>query len=83
MVEVELLTNSSFFKPMGPINTLSWNRSNGQIEGALSPRKKVCCLRDKDTIGEGDLGLTIGPQLSLRFYALDAKISTQSTLFSK
>ena len=54
MVEVGLPTNSSFFKPMGPINTLSWNRSNGQIEGALPPRKKVCCLRDKDTIGEGD-----------------------------
>ena len=86
MAEVKFPTNSSFLKPMGPINTLSWNQSKGQIEGALSPRK-VCCPRNKDRIGEGDSGSTIGPsvlaQLSARFDALDAKISAQSTLFFK
>ncbi|KAJ9709618.1 hypothetical protein PVL29_001215 [Vitis rotundifolia] len=75
MVGVEFPTNSTFLKPMGPINTLSWNRSKGQIEGALFPRKKVCRPRDKNTIGEA--------QLSARFDALEVKISTQSTLFSK
>ena len=41
MIKVEFPVNSSFLKSMGPIDTSSWNRSQGQIDGALTSRKKV------------------------------------------
>ena len=77
---VEFLANSSFLKPICSINTSFWNRSKGQIDGAIYLRKMVCHPRDKDIIGEGDstsaLGIVVLAQLSARFNALDAKITT-------
>ena len=40
-VKDEFPINFSFLKSMGPIDTSSWNRSQGQIDGALTSRKKV------------------------------------------
>ena len=84
---MEFPTNSSFLKSKGPIYTSSWNRSQGQTEDAFGPRKKMCHPRSKKKSGEDDLdsivGSTVLAQLSARFDALDAKISTQSTLFSE
>lgn len=57
-VRVEFLefpVNYSFLKPMGSINTSSWSRSQEQIEGALSSRKKVCHCRTKVQIGENQV----------------------------
>ena len=77
---VEFLMNSSFLKPIGPINTSYWNRSQGQIEGALGSKKNVCCHRAKIQIGEDPSVLA---QLWARFDSLDEKIYTQSTLLSE
>ena len=81
---VEFPVNSSFLKPMGPIDTSSWNRSQKQIEGALSSRK-VCRHIAKIKIGEGDSDATIGSsvlaQLCAKFDALDEKNFAQPTLF--
>ena len=86
-VRVEFLVNSSFLKPMGPIDTSTWNRSQGQIDGALGSRKKVYRRRAKIQIGEGDSNSTIGSnvlaELCAKFNALDEKIFSQSTLLSK
>ena len=79
-VGVEFLVNFSFLKPIGPINTSYWNRSQGQIEGALGSKKKACCRRAKIQIGEDPSVLA---QLWARFDALDEKIYTQSTLLSE
>lgn len=77
---MEFIVNSSFLKPLGPINTTSLNQSQGQITGALSSMKKVCHCRTKIQIGESDsdsaIGSSVLPQLCDRFDALDQKIST-------
>ncbi|KAJ9682570.1 hypothetical protein PVL29_018484 [Vitis rotundifolia] len=52
----------------------------GQIEGALGSKKKVCRHRAKIQIGEDPSVLA---QLWARFDALDEKIYTQSTLLSE
>ncbi|KAJ9691546.1 hypothetical protein PVL29_013658 [Vitis rotundifolia] len=51
---VEFLVNSSFLEPMGPIDSSSWNRSQGQIKGALGSKKKVCHSRAKSKFRESD-----------------------------
>ena len=87
MIKVEFPVNSSFLKSMGPIDTSSWNRSQGQIDGALASRKKVYRRRAKIQIGDGDSNSTIGSnvlaELCARFNALDEKFFAQSTLLSK
>ena len=87
---VAFLLNVYFLKPMGPINTSSENRSNGQTKGAIYPRKKICHPRENDPIGEDDTTLVVGSgvldQLIARFDALDRIfifIFAQSTFFSE
>ena len=79
--------NSPFLMPMGPIDTSSWNRRQGQIKGALGSKKKVCHSRAKRKFGESDadsdVDSTVLAELCARFDALDEKISAQSTLLSK
>ncbi|RVX08051.1 hypothetical protein CK203_014680 [Vitis vinifera] len=70
--------NSSFLMPMGPIDTSSWNRRQGQIKGALGSKKKVCHSRAKRKFGESDadsdVDSTVLAELCARFDALDEKI---------
>ena len=84
---MEFPTNSSFLKSKGLIYTSSWNRSQGETDDDFAPKKKVCRPRSKKKSSEDDLDLIVGSsvlaQLRARFNALDAKISTQSTLFSE
>ncbi|KAL6348247.1 hypothetical protein AAG906_005539 [Vitis piasezkii] len=79
--------NSPFLMPMGPIDTSSWNRRQGQIKGALGSKKKVCHSRAKRKFGESDadsdVDSSVLAQLCARFDALDEKISAQSTLLSE
>ncbi|RVW94394.1 Copia protein [Vitis vinifera] len=84
---VVFLVNSHFLVPMGPIDTSSWNRRQGQIKGALGSKKKVCHSRAKRKFGESDadsdVDSSVLAQLCARFDALDEKISAQSTLLSE
>ena len=79
--------NSHFLMPMGPIDTSSWNRRQGQIKGALGSKKKVCHSRAKRKFGESDadsdVDSTVLAEICARFDALDEKISAQSTLLSE
>ncbi|RVW89597.1 hypothetical protein CK203_036447 [Vitis vinifera] len=72
---------------MGPIDTSSWNRRQGQIKGALGSKKKVCHSRAKRKFGESDadsdVDSSVLAQLCARFDALDEKIYAQSTLLSE
>ena len=81
---VEFPVNSFFLEPMGPIDTSYWNRSQGQIKGALGSKKKVCHSRAKSKIGESDSDLVVDSsvlaQLCARLDTLDEKIFAQSTL---
>ena len=86
-VKDEFPINFSFLKSMGPIDTSSWNQSQGQIDGALGSRKKVYRRRAKIQIGEGDSNSTIGSNVLAeryaRFNALDENFFAQSTLLSE
>ncbi|KAL6318146.1 hypothetical protein AAG906_035651 [Vitis piasezkii] len=76
---VEFPVNSSFLEPMGPIDTSSWNRSQGKIKGALGSKKKVCHSRATSKFGESDsdsdVDSSVIAQFCARFDVLDEKIS--------